>query len=77
VMSTGVTSATTETTVGEAIRVMDAGGYRHLPVVEHAGKPAGAVSVHDIVHYLVGHFPDTVYNLPPKANPAAGEREGA
>ena len=50
--------------IGVAIKRMIDGGYRHLPVV-HEGKPLGILSVKRIVHYLVEHFPSTVYNLPP------------
>jgi CBS domain-containing protein len=64
-------------TVGEAIRVMSQGGYRHLPIVDEAGKPTGVVAVHGIVRYLVDHFPETVYNLPPNPKSAPREREGA
>ena len=55
--------------IGAAVRKMEEGGYRHLPVVDEAGKPVGILSVKRIVHYLVEHFPATVYNLP--TNPAA------
>jgi CBS domain-containing protein len=64
-------------TVGEAIRVMAEGGYRHLPIVDAEGKPTGVLAVHGIVHYLVDHFPETVYNLPPDPKAAPREREGA
>src|SRR5712691_11624484 len=48
-----------------AVRRMEEGGYRHLPVVNDRGRPLGILSVKRIVHYLVEHFPATVYNLPP------------
>jgi len=64
-------------TVGDAIRVMAQGGYRHLPIVDESGRPKGVVAVHGIVHYLVDHFPATVYNLPPNPNDSTREREGA
>jgi CBS domain-containing protein len=60
-----------------AVRHMERGGYRHLPVVDEAGRPVGMLSVKRIVHFLVEHFPATVYNLPPDANGVAAEREGA
>ncbi len=48
-----------------AVRRMEEGGYRHLPVVDEAGRAVGVLSVKRIVHFLVEHFPATVYNQPP------------
>lgn len=62
--------------IAMAIREMEDGGYRHLPVVID-DKPVGILSVKRIVHYLVEHFPAAVYNLPPQWNHAAPKREGA
>jgi CBS domain-containing protein len=77
VMSREPATIPSNATVGQAIRVMSEGGYRHLPIVEASGKPTGVVAVHGIVHYLVDHFPETVYNLPPDPKAAPREREGA
>lgn len=59
-----------------AIKHMQKGGYRHLPVVIDE-KPVGILSVKRIVHYLVEHFPGMVYNLPPHPQPIQPQREGA
>jgi len=64
-------------TIGAAVRLMEEGGYRHLPVMNEAGCPVGVLSVKRIVHYLVEHFPSTVYNLPPDPGIVPQEREGA
>jgi CBS domain-containing protein len=64
-------------TIGMAIRKMEEGGYRHLPVVDELRRPVGILSVKRIVHYLVEHFPGTVYNLPPDPGAVQLEREGA
>jgi CBS domain-containing protein len=77
VMSSPPTTVSSSATVGEAIRVMAEGAYRHLPVLTPEGKPTGVVAVHGIVHYLVDHFPETIYNLPPNPNAAPRAREGA
>jgi CBS domain-containing protein len=63
--------------IGAAVRRMEEGGYRHLPVVDEAGHLVGVLSVKRIVHYLVEHFPSTVYNLPPDPGLVQQEREGA
>lgn len=62
--------------IGTAVRRMQQGGYRHLPVVID-GKPVGVLSVKRIIHYLVEHFPEAVYNLPPEPDAIQHEREGA
>jgi CBS domain-containing protein len=62
--------------VGAAVQKMARGGYRRLPIVNEAGRPLGIVQVSGIVHYLVEHFPKTIYNLPPQANRVAQQREG-
>jgi CBS domain-containing protein len=63
--------------ISGAIRRMEEGGHRHLPVVDEKGRPVGVLSVKRIVHYLVEHFPATVYNLPPDPGVVPQEREGA
>ncbi len=64
-------------TIRTAIKKMQHGGYRHLPVVDDNTIPVGVLSVKRIVHYLVEHFPGAIYNLPPEPNAAPSEREGA
>lgn len=48
-----------------ALNKMSVGGYRHIPIVDRGGKPAGVVSLRDIADFLVELFPDGVLNLPP------------
>lgn len=62
--------------ISTAIRRMQRGGYRHLPVVVD-GKPVGILSVKRIVTYLVEHFPSVVSNLPPDPHGLPRKREGA
>jgi CBS domain-containing protein len=63
--------------VAAAVRRMEEGGYRHLPVVDEAGRPVGVLSVKRIVRYLVEHFPALVYNLPPNPGAVPRKPEGA
>ena len=76
IMTSDPATVATNATVASAIRMMAEGAYRHLPIVDQNGQPKGVLAVHGIVHYLVDHFPETVYNLPPDTK-AAREREGA
>jgi CBS domain-containing protein len=77
VMTSPPTTVSSTATVSEAIRVMAEGGYRHLPMIDPNGRPTGMLAVRGIVHYLVDHFPQAVYNLPPTPNAVPREREGA
>lgn len=75
VMISPVETIAQSASVSEAIRLMEQGGYRRLPIVDEHGVLVGLVRVTGIVHYFVDHFPETVLNL---AEPkGAAEREGA
>jgi len=63
--------------VRAAIECMEKGGYRHLPVLDEKRRLVGTLSVKRIVHYLVEHFPGTVYNQPPDPRAMTRRREGA
>ncbi|MBL8018733.1 MAG: CBS domain-containing protein [Leptospirales bacterium] len=57
--------------VAYALRKMSEEGYRHIPMVDAQGVPAGIIAVRDIVRWLVDLFPDAM-NLPP--NPSLESR---
>lgn len=61
----------------EAVRLMDEGGYRRLPVVDAEHKPVGIVDVKTVMGYLVDQMPATVYNQAAGALLSVREREGA
>lgn len=63
--------------IASAVRRMTEGGYRHLPVVDESGRLVGILSIKRIMHYLVEHFPSTIYNLPPDPGAIPQQREGA
>ena len=77
VMARSPVTVSPRETVGDAVRKMARGGYRHLPLVDDAGHPTGVVSVSGILHYLVAHFPHVVYNLPPSPHHRTRSKEGA
>jgi CBS domain-containing protein len=59
-----------------AIRRLEGGGHRHLPIVDDAKRPTGILSVKRVVRYLVEHYPHAVYNQPPSGQ-APNTPEGA
>ena len=63
--------------VQTAISRMSRGGYRRLPVIDDENRPIGLLKVTAILHYLVQHFPEFVYNLPPSPDDTTQQREGA
>jgi CBS domain-containing protein len=63
--------------VRTAVKRMQKGGYRHLPVVDEAGRPVGILSARRVVHYVVEHFPSLVFNLPPQPDQYPKTPDGA
>ncbi|MHB2169880.1 CBS domain-containing protein [Alsobacter sp. R-9] len=51
-MTRDVVTATPETSVDEAMEMMDEGYFRHLPVLED-GRLVGIVSIRDLVKYRI------------------------
>lgn len=76
-MSVDPVTVTQDDSMSEAISQMAAGGYRRLPVIDDAGVAVGILKVSGIVRYLVEHFPDLIYTLPPQPGQRAKEPEGA
>lgn len=51
--------------VAFALNHMIVEGYRHVPVIGEDGRPAGVVSMRDIIEYLCDFFRHEILNLPP------------
>lgn len=68
---------TPDDSVGKAIELMAVGRFRRLPIVDGAGAVQGVLKVSGILHYLVEHFPQIVYTLPPSPHYKPADREGA
>ena len=77
VMTNPLTTIREDASVADVIRTMHEGGFRHIPVVSDAGRLRGIISVKRIVEYLVEHFPEAVFNLPPDPVQQQTAREGA
>ncbi|HLG41892.1 MAG TPA: CBS domain-containing protein [Planctomycetota bacterium] len=48
-----------------AFNKMCVGGFRHLPLIDEAGRPVGVISVKDLIRFLVEFFPGEIMNVPP------------
>jgi CBS-domain-containing membrane protein len=62
--------------LGEVIVVMDHGSYRHIPIVDAAGRVEGIISIQHLVTFLAELFPTEVLNLPPRPHQHIASREG-
>ena len=76
-MASNVVYVSDSTTVQEAVMAMAQGGYRQVPIVDGGGCPVGVLKVAGVLHYLVEHFPQVIYTLPPEPKHNTQQREGA
>jgi len=60
-----------------AMRLMQEGDYRTIPLVDAQGNAAGVVTVRDLITYLAEHFPKEALNLPPDPHQEMDRAEGA
>ena len=77
VMTEQPQTVTTDDSLFDAIRLMDEGGYRRVPVVDSSGSPVGIVDVKTVIHFLVQYFPAAVYNQASIKQLTATSPEGA
>ena len=84
-MSQGVDSVMTpkpqtlspDDTVGDALRLMEEGHYRNVPVVDADNSVVGNLSQHALITFLTDRYPREIYNLPPESDMIPQTREGA
>ena len=76
-MTAGPDALTPEATMGEALALMDRGGYRHVPLVDESGQIAGLLRQQDILAYVAEAFPESILNLPPRPHQQMQEQDGA
>ena len=76
-MTPNPTTLKTTDSVADAIRLMNQGHYRHLPLVDENGGLVGVLGVRDLINYLAEHYPYEVYNLPPDPHQVIRAPEGA
>lgn len=77
VMTASPKTVSVDARLFDAVRYMDQGGYRRLPVVDRDRRPVGIVDVKAVVAFLVEQVPSTVYNQAANALLSVRTREGA
>lgn len=76
-MTTRPQTISQDDTLFDAVRLMDQGGYRRLPVIDGGRKPAGIVDVKTVMNFVVDQVPNTVYNQASNELLTAKRAEGA
>jgi CBS domain-containing protein len=76
-MTPSPTTISVEASIAEAIQAMDSAGVRHIPLLNSEGEIKGMISADHIVSYLVEHFANEIYNLPPRLQQKIMTAEGA
>ena len=67
---------TLDSTVGEALHLMDHGGYRTIPLVGADGSVQGVLRQQDTLGYVAEAFPQEILNLPPRPHQVMARPEG-
>ena len=75
-MTANPDTVTVNDPIRKALRLMQRGGYRNVPIVDASGRAVGCVRHKDILGYLAEHCPQQVLNLPPDPDQVAETREG-
>lgn len=65
VMTREPTQIRASESLASALRCMQKGPFRHLPVVDDQGAPMGVLSIRDLLAHVAEQFPAELINLPP------------
>ena len=76
-MTTEPETVSPDDPVGKALRLMNVGHYRHVPVLDNEGSIVGNVTHRILIRFLTDRFPREIYNLPPDPEMIPKTREGA
>lgn len=67
---------TPDSTLLEALELMDRRGYRSVPLVDEEGRIAGIVRQADILAFVAEAFPQEILNLPPRPHQVLEQLDG-
>ncbi|MFI5054700.1 MAG: cyclic nucleotide-binding/CBS domain-containing protein [Acidimicrobiia bacterium] len=77
VMNASPKQLSLDSTVRDAIVLMETGRYRNVPLVDAHGVVAGVIRQQDLLRYFAETFPEELLNLPPRPHQRMKEPEGA
>jgi CBS domain-containing protein len=63
-------------TLGDAIKLMQTGRYRNVPLLDDGDRLIGVIRQQDILNYLAESFPEELLNLPPRPHQQMEKPEG-
>jgi len=63
--------------IAHLMNKMYSGYYRHIPILDEAGKPIHMVSLRDILNYIFEAFPEDIINIPSDPYRGPVKRYGA
>jgi CBS domain-containing protein len=66
-----------DATLIDAMRSMEQGHYRNVPLVDDGGAVVGLLRQQDLLEYVAEAFPQEILNLPPRPHQMMEEPEGA
>lgn len=76
-MTASVGTLHADATLIEAMRSMEQGHFRNLPLIDDTGSVVGLLRQLDLLEYVAEAFPEEILNLPPRPHQLMGEPEGA
>lgn len=76
-MTASVGTLHADATLIEAMRAMEQGHFRNIPLVEDDGSVLGLLRQLDLLEYVAEAFPQEILNLPPRPHQTMEEQEGA
>ena len=65
-----------EETVQDAIRLMQTGRYRNVPLLDDQDHLMGVIRAQEIIEFLAESFPEELLNLPPRPHQRMNKPEG-
>jgi CBS-domain-containing membrane protein len=66
-----------ESTLIDAMKAMEQGHFRNVPLVDLDGQLVGILRQLDLLEYVAEAFPEEILNLPPRPHQLMEEPEGA